>query len=101
MIDLKGHSVVVTGSTKGVGRAIVESCAQAGADVIVHGRAAGADSDAALKNCRAHGVKASFVATDLTGPVEQTTQKFLADCLAIHPRLDILVNNAGQYFDVP
>jgi len=37
-IDLSGKVALVTGSTKGVGRAIVEAFAQAGADVIVHGR---------------------------------------------------------------
>src|SRR5262249_55654792 len=38
MINLKGHAALITGSTKGVGRSIAEAFAQAGADVVIHGR---------------------------------------------------------------
>ena len=38
MIDLQGHSALITGSTKGVGRSIAEAFAAAGANVVIHGR---------------------------------------------------------------
>ena len=35
MLSLQGHSALITGSTKGVGRSIAEAFAQAGANVII------------------------------------------------------------------
>ncbi|MEI2640181.1 MAG: SDR family NAD(P)-dependent oxidoreductase [Microthrixaceae bacterium] len=40
-IDLSGKVAVVTGSTRGLGRAMVEGLASAGADVVVSSRKAG------------------------------------------------------------
>lgn len=37
-IDLKGRKAVVTGSTAGIGRAIAEGLARAGASVVINGR---------------------------------------------------------------
>ena len=42
MITLKGHAALVTGSSKGVGRAIAIAMAEAGADVILDARQAAA-----------------------------------------------------------
>ena len=72
MFSLKGHEALITGSTKGVGRAIAEAYATAGADVLIHGRTRGPEADAPL----------------------------FADAIKAMPNLDILVNNAGQFFDV-
>jgi NAD(P)-dependent dehydrogenase (short-subunit alcohol dehydrogenase family) len=38
IIDLKGRKAVVTGSTAGIGRAIAEGLARAGASVVINGR---------------------------------------------------------------
>ena len=101
MIDLEGHAALVTGSTKGVGRAIVEAFAEAGADVIVHGRALGPEAQQVINRCRAHGTKVSFVAADLLEPTQRVVEDLFAAAVAALPNLDILVNNAGQFFDVP
>lgn len=100
-INVNGHSAIITGSTKGVGRAIAEAFAEAGANVVIHGRAAGADSDAVLANCRRHGVRAEFVDGDLSGPTMPAVQRVFSESLRVMPAIDILINNAGQYFDVP
>ena len=100
MIDLKGHAALVTGSSKGVGRAIAEAFAEAGADVIVHSRERGADADETIARCKSLGVRCEFVAADLTGPVEETVDAVFKQSTALLPKLDILVNNAGQFFDV-
>lgn len=101
MIDLKGHAALITGSSKGVGRAIAEAYAKAGADVVLHSRSLDADAEQAMEACRAHGVKASFVAADLAEPTEEAVRLLFTQALEAAPNLDILVNNAGQYFDLP
>src|SRR5580698_9153816 len=51
-IDLKGRKAVVTGSTAGIGRAIAEGLARAGATVVINGRGE-ARVEAALREMRA------------------------------------------------
>lgn len=99
MTSLKGHAALITGSTKGVGRAIAETYAAAGANVLIHGRAKGGEADDTLAACRANGVRAEFIAGDLSQP-EADGALFTAAINAM-PNLDVLVNNAGQFFDVP
>jgi len=101
MTSLNGHAALVTGSTKGVGRAIAEACAAAGADVVIHGRALGPEARAVMQRCRAHGVSASFVGGDLAGPTNAAVDEVFEGAVAARPTIDILVNNAGQCFDVP
>jgi NAD(P)-dependent dehydrogenase (short-subunit alcohol dehydrogenase family) len=101
MIDLKGHAALVTGSTKGVGRAIAEAYAAAGAHVVVHGRSRSREAEEVLERCRGQGVSASFVSADLSEATEPAVSELFEQALAAQPDIDILVNNAGQYFDVP
>src|SRR5688572_20949060 len=98
-IDLKGHAALVTGSTKGVGRAIAEAYAEAGADVVIHGRAGGAESEEVLAKCRGFGVKVAFAAADLADA--NGADGLFRKALGLMPHVDILVNNAGQFFDLP
>ena len=101
MIDLKGHAALVTGSSKGVGRAIAEAYAAAGADVVIHGRSRSPEAEEVLERCGSHGVKTSFAAGDLSESTEPVVTELFEAAVAAQPDLDILVNNAGQYFDVP
>ena len=99
MTSLKGHAALVTGSTKGVGRAIAEAYAAAGADVLIHGRNEGPEAEEAIGACRAKGVRSAFVGGDLSQP--EADDSLFRTAIAAMPDLDILVNNAGQFFDVP
>ena len=102
MIHLRGHAALVTGSTKGVGRSIVEALAAAGADVLVHGRAVGQDSEETLAKCRCPRYCApEFITGDLTGPTIPTVESLFTTATTVFPRLDLLVNNAGTYIDKP
>ncbi len=100
MIDLHGHAALVTGSTQGVGRAIAQAMARAGADVLVHGLAGGDGAEATVAACRAAGVRSEFVAHDLSGPTGRCVQDLFDAAIAALPGIDILVNNAGTYEDV-
>lgn len=101
MITLKGHAALVTGSSKGVGRAIAIAMAEAGADVVVHGRAMSNEARETIERCKRHGVKVAFVAGDLSGPTQAAVEELFSSAIAANADIDILVNNAGQYFDVP
>ena len=76
MFDLKGKVALVTGSSRGIGKAIAMGLAKAGADIIVHGRT---QSDA-LKNTvaeiEAMGNKVYCVFADTAVP-EQIYDMFL------------------------
>lgn len=89
---LDGRVAVVTGSTRGIGRAAALALAEAGADVVVAGR----DSEAAqgvAKEIRDIGRRACVVIGDLTDG--QTPAGIAAAAIAEFGTIDILVNNAG------
>ncbi len=92
MLDLTGRVALITGGSKGIGRAIAVAMAGAGADVAVAARGAD-DLDRVAKEVEALGRRALAVPTDVTdveqvrAMVEATTGELGA--------LDILVNNAG------
>ncbi|HZL87793.1 MAG TPA: SDR family oxidoreductase [Pirellulaceae bacterium] len=99
MIDLAGHSALITGSTKGVGRSIAEAFVRARASVVLHGRGAGVSpvSDLLL----AGGTPAPLITSDLSGPTTAAVEETFIKAIAANPAIDILVNNAGNYSDVP
>jgi NAD(P)-dependent dehydrogenase (short-subunit alcohol dehydrogenase family) len=101
MIDLNGHHALVTGSSKGVGRALALACAEAGADVLVHGRQHSDEAAAVISACREAGVTSDFVGSDLSGPTEAAVDTLFDATIAADPDVDILINNAGQFFDLP
>ena len=88
-IDLSGRTALVTGSTRGIGRAIAQTLAGAGARVAVVGR----ELERANEAARAVGADARGFACDVSDPaavvalVEGVEKAF--------GQLDILVNNAG------
>ena len=88
-IDLSGKNVLVTGSTRGIGRAIAETLAKAGARVAVVGR----DLEKAQEAATAIGNGSQGFACDVTDTTAVT--KLVADVEAAFGSIDVLVNNAG------
>ncbi|TPL56417.1 SDR family NAD(P)-dependent oxidoreductase [Mesorhizobium sp. B2-4-2] len=91
-MDLKDKTILITGSTDGVGRVVAQRLGAGGARVLVHGRDA-ARGKATVADIEAAGGKAEFFAADLASLAEV---RRLAE--AVHEktaRLDILINNAG------
>ncbi|MGB6009019.1 SDR family NAD(P)-dependent oxidoreductase [Castellaniella sp.] len=89
-IELKGRQAIVTGSTAGIGRAIAEGLARAGASVVVNGRTQ-ERVDTALREIRALLPQAELrgVAADIATP------EGCAALIAQAPDADVLINNAG------
>jgi 3-oxoacyl-[acyl-carrier protein] reductase len=66
LIDLRGKNAIVTGGSRGIGRAVALLLARAGASVGVAYRERRADADAVVAECRGYGVYAWAKAGDLT-----------------------------------
>jgi gluconate 5-dehydrogenase len=92
MFDLTGRTALVTGSSRGLGRAMAEGLARAGASIIVNGTRS--DSvHVAVAEMRATGFTAEGLAFDVTD--EAAILRAFADLDARGVAVDILVNNAG------
>lgn len=92
-IELTGRTALVTGSTAGIGRAIAEGLARAGASVVINGRTE-ERVQTALKELRSLLPDAEFVgvASDVS------TAEGSASLAARFKDVDILVNNAGTAY---
>jgi len=96
MSNLSGKTALVTGASKGIGRAIALALAARGAHVLVHYRSGAKEAEAVVAQIREKGGRADAVFADLLAADG-------AHSLAAHvrrvigDRLDILVVNAGLY----
>jgi 2-dehydro-3-deoxy-D-gluconate 5-dehydrogenase len=90
--SLRGKNALVTGSRTGLGAAIAIGLAQAGANVVVHGRST-AGMDVVSAAIREAGAKAVTVTGDVAQP--ETCEKLVDTTVREFGGIDILINNAG------
>jgi 3-oxoacyl-[acyl-carrier protein] reductase len=94
MNKLKGKTALVTGASRGIGRASALALAQAGAQVLVHYSSGEKEADAVVAEIREGGGKAEKVGADLRkSDGAHNLAKRVRDIVG--DRLDILVANAG------
>ena len=94
MSKLKGKTALVTGASRGIGRAAALALAEGGAQVLVHYSSSEQEADAVVAEIRNGGGKAEKVGADLRKPdgphaLARQVRSIVGD------RLDILVANAG------
>ena len=92
MFDLKGKTAFVTGASRGIGRSVAVSLAEAGADVALIGRDTAALKET-LAGVKAHGRRALALKTDVTSA--DSIEAAVAATLKEFGKIDTLVCNAG------
>jgi NAD(P)-dependent dehydrogenase (short-subunit alcohol dehydrogenase family) len=98
LTPLDGRVALVTGSGRGIGRAIASSLAAAGAHVWVVSRGA-AELNGLVEEIEQAGGSAAAAPGDLTDPASRDA--IVSQVLDTTPRVDILVNNAGNVLQKP
>jgi 3-oxoacyl-[acyl-carrier protein] reductase len=96
---LKGKVALITGASRGIGRAIAGRLAADGAAVAINFSSNAAEAQKAVAEIEATGGKAFAIRADV-GRVPEVVRLF-DETLAHFGRLDILVNNAGVMFTKP
>ncbi len=86
---------LVTGGSRGIGRAIAEALAKAGLNVVLSYRARAEEADAVVAQIQAAGGRASALRADVGDPGE--ARALAQAVIDTHGRVDVLVNNAGVH----
>jgi NAD(P)-dependent dehydrogenase (short-subunit alcohol dehydrogenase family) len=96
--DLTDRTALVTGATRGLGREFARALAEAGADIVVHGRDEEAAKEVAAE-IEARGRRAWIVLGDLTE--RDSVDRVVTEAIGAAGHLDILINNAGACIHRP
>ena len=98
-LQLRGRVAVVTGGSRGIGRAVVELLSELGAHVVVNYLKDQEAAEATVIAARGKGVEAISFRADVANPIE--AQQLIVAALEHFKRVDILVCNAGIWEGAP
>lgn len=98
-LQLRGRTAIVTGGSRGIGRAIVELLADLGAQVVVNYASNKGVAESFVGDLQGRGVKAIAVQADVANPLE--AQKLIDATIEQFQSIDILVCNAGIWEGAP
>lgn len=90
---LQGKTALVTGASRGIGRAIALSLAEAGADVLINYAGSKAAAEQVAEEIRKLGRKAETFQANVADPAQ--AEAMIKQAFDTFGKLDILVNNAG------
>jgi 2-deoxy-D-gluconate 3-dehydrogenase len=90
LFDLSGKTAIVTGANTGLGQAIAEALASAGADIAAVGRTQPVETQKAVE-----GLGRRFLAISADLGTLEPIERVVAETVAVFGGIDILVNNAG------
>jgi NAD(P)-dependent dehydrogenase (short-subunit alcohol dehydrogenase family) len=96
--DLDDRTVLVTGSAKGLGRALALACADRGADVAVHFDSSEGAAKRVADGARERGARATTVRGDVTDPA--AVERVFEAVEGALGGVDVLVNNVGAFAPV-
>ncbi|HEX2916178.1 MAG TPA: 3-oxoacyl-[acyl-carrier-protein] reductase [Chloroflexia bacterium] len=92
-LSLEGKVAVVTGGSRGIGRAAALLLAKRGAKVVINYSKSADEANQAVAEIKAAGGEATVVQADIAQPAD--AQRLIDETVKTYGRLDILVNNAG------
>ncbi|TKC65680.1 SDR family oxidoreductase [Pedobacter hiemivivus] len=93
MTNLTNKVALITGSARGLGKAIAERYAALGADIIINYSRDKASADEVVSNIKAMGVRVISVKADVSKVVD--VQRLFAEAISTFGKIDIVVANAG------
>jgi NAD(P)-dependent dehydrogenase (short-subunit alcohol dehydrogenase family) len=94
LFDLTGRVALVTGGSRGLGKAMARAFAEAGADVVICSRDEAELKSATREICDGTGARCGYVVADMAErPQAERAAREAIECFG---RVDILVNNAGS-----
>ena len=90
---IEGQIAIVTGASRGIGKAIAISLAKEGAEVIINYSSSLENANKVVSEIKAFGGKAYALQADISN--ENSVNELIKTVLDKHNKIDVLVNNAG------
>ena len=97
--DLEGKVVVITGASKGLGKAMALRFGEEKAKVVVNYRSTKKDLDEIVRSIKASGGDAITVQTDISK--EEDVMRLINEAVEAFGTIDVMINNAGMENEVP